>query len=346
MRIFKSLATHSLLRRQIKATLPGDRRSRAKALVCAIKGINGEILDSCFNTIHLGSRIHVKQQREDAMSAEQESFNLALFLKDYGGHLLGILALVQVWLIAVWKRFFTRGRLDVHPTAAIEVGFSNFGPTIALLGTLRAQNHDVFVRRMRVQVVRLRDQAQHTFGWRAFRSSTISLNPTAPPVLEVAGSFLVTPGTPRQYNVFFASEGFAAEYQAHVQPLRDTWLAFLDTELRKVDEALTGQIARVLENPALSSELFTDFGRAGHGTALHTQLSNGFFWRMGDYELKLFVETASRARSAALRWGFSITEKEENDLRLNAIGIIRELCYLPVVYNFAYKAYVPLGPAA
>ena len=279
------------------------------------------------------------------MSTEQESFDLAMFLKDYGGHLLGILALAQVWLIAVWQRFFTRGKLDVYPTAAIEIGFSNFGPTIALLGTLRAQHRDVFVQRMRIRVARLRDQAQHTFGWRAFRSSTISLNPTAPPPLEVASSFLVTPGAPRQYNVFFAAEGFAAEYQAYVQPLRDAWLGFLETELRKVDEALAGQIARVLENPTLSSQLFADFGRAGHGTALHTQLSNGFFWRAGDYELELFVETAGRARST-LRWGFSVTEKEEKDLRLNAIGIIRELCYLPVVWNFAYKDYVPLEAAA
>lgn len=69
----------------------------------------------------------------------------------------------------------------MHPTASIEVGFSNFGPTISLVGTIRAQYHDVFVDRMSVRVIRLRDQAQHVFGWRAFRSNSILVNPTAAP---------------------------------------------------------------------------------------------------------------------------------------------------------------------
>lgn len=274
------------------------------------------------------------------MAAEQDPINLAQFLKDYGGHILGALGLVQVWLIALWNHFISKGKLEIHPTATIEMGFSSFGPTVSLLGTLRAHERDVFVRRMRVRVVRLRDRAEHTFNWRAFRPNTISLNPTASPTFEIAGSFLVTPGTPRQYNVFFASERFSSQYQAHVQPLRDTWQTFLEAQLRKVDEALVGQIGRVLENPAFASELFNQFIHDGHATQLHASVSNDFFWHAGDYDLEFGVETAGRAQSLTQRWRFTLSEKEEQDLRLNVVGIIRELCYLPVTYNFAYKDYV------
>ena len=65
------------------------------------------------------------------------------FFRDFGGHVLGFLALAQVWLIAIWRKAFRNGTLVVYETASIEVGFSAFGATVTLLGTLRAEKHDV-----------------------------------------------------------------------------------------------------------------------------------------------------------------------------------------------------------
>lgn len=261
-------------------------------------------------------------------------------LKDYGGHILGFLGLAQVWVIAFWRRFFSRGRLAVYETAAIEIGFSAFGPTVNLLGTLRARDKDVFVQRMRVRVVRAHDRAEHTFTWRAFRPSTVTLGAGAPLALEVAGSFLVSTAAPRQYNVFFASAVFAAQYEPQIQPLRDAWRAFLEEQLRRanVDPAL--QLPRLLENPALLADQFNEFIRAGHATGLHAAISNGFFWHAGDYHLDFMIDTESQAEATSRRWRFTISAQDEQNLRLNVVTLIRELCYLPVVYNFAYKEYV------
>jgi hypothetical protein len=146
------------------------------------------------------------------MADQQSGLTIAAFLKDYGGHILAALALLQIWAIALWRRFVSRGVVHIYPTASIEIGFSSYGPTVGLLGTLRAQGRDVFVRRMRDHVVRLRDRAEHHFNWRAFRPHVIPLVPTAPQTLEIASSFLVTAQAPRQYNVFFASESFAGDY--------------------------------------------------------------------------------------------------------------------------------------
>ena len=61
-------------------------------------------------------------------------------LEDYGAHIIGFVALIQVWLIALYKQFVSRGKLTVYETASIEIGFSAFGPTVTLLGTLRASD--------------------------------------------------------------------------------------------------------------------------------------------------------------------------------------------------------------
>lgn len=259
--------------------------------------------------------------------------------RDYGGHILGFLGLAQVWVIALWRRFVSRAKLEVHPTANIEIGFSGFGPTVTLLGTLRAREKGVFVREMRVRVVRDRNRAEHEFTWRAFRPSSISIGAQAQQTLEIASSFLVSPESPHRYNVFFASAAFASEYQSDVQPLRDEWQRFVEQKIRQVNPNLVGQIGRVLENPALSSQLFSEFNTAGHATDLHARLSNHFFWHAGTYRLHFTAETDGRLGPVARSWRFELTPAEESALRLNIIAVIRELCFLPVVYNFAYKPY-------
>ena len=260
-------------------------------------------------------------------------------LRDYGAHIIGFVALIQVWLIALYKQLFSRGKLAVYETASIEIGFSGFGPTVTLLGTLRASDKDVFIRRMKVRVVRGTDKAEHTFSWRAFRPNNITLGATEPQSLEIAGSFLVSTAAPRLYNVFFASEAFASQYEAHVQPIRDGWYAFVQTKLREMDEALVGHVGSVLENPGLSATLFNEFTDGGNATALHTDVSNEFFWHAGDYELAFEIETDRTGETIRKKWTFSISPKEEQDLRLNIVILVRELCYLPVTYYVAYKKY-------
>jgi len=197
-----------------------------------------------------------------------------------------------------------------------------------MLGTLRALNKDVFIKRMKVRVVRTEDKAEHTFTWRAFRSNVYTGAALTPQSLAVAGSFLVNTAAPRQYNVFFASAAFTGQYQSLVQPLRDAWLSFLNAQ-------------NLAPNPAFAADKFTQFIQAGHTTELHTAISNGFFWRSGDYQLEFIIETDSLAKDISRQWRFSISAQDEQALRLNVITLIRELCNLPVTYNFANKEYLP-----
>lgn len=82
-------------------------------------------------------------------------------------------------------------------------------------------------------------------------------------------------------------------------------------------------MARILENSALSAELFAQFIQAGHPTAVHTAMSSRFFWHAGPYELFLDVETEGQAEPLAGHWNFILTDEDEQYLRGNTPTIIR-----------------------
>lgn len=269
------------------------------------------------------------------MNTENTTIDIATFLKDYGGHILAFIALIQVWLIAFWKNFIVNPTANIYPTASIEVGFSNFGPTIALLGTLRAEKGDIFINKMQVRVVRLRDKAEHIFSWRAFRPNEIATNLSTNIQLHIASGFLITPKAPKQYHVFFASDSFSSEYQEHIQPLRESWIAFAERTAAQPDENITNQIAKSKET---TSEVFSKFISSGKATSFYNKISNDFFWHTGKYKIIFTVENDGR-HPIANEWEITITEKDERDLRLNTITIVQELCGLPVNYNFSYKEY-------
>lgn len=68
--------------------------------------------------------------------------------------------IVQVRLIALWKRYMKKGQINLYETGTVEIGYSTFGPTIGINGTLRAWNKDVFVRSIDLMVVREKDKSQ------------------------------------------------------------------------------------------------------------------------------------------------------------------------------------------
>lgn len=132
-----------------------------------------------------------------------DSNGLVAFLRDYGTLVLAAFAVVQVWLIAVWKHFVLSGRLGIFKTGRLEVGYSTFGPTVALNGTLRAERKTLFVREISLTVTRERDGSSHRFEWTAFRSTQLRIGSSDPVTLELPAGFNVSPEQPYRYHIFF-----------------------------------------------------------------------------------------------------------------------------------------------
>jgi len=63
-------------------------------------------------------------------------------LSKYGTLIVAIIALIQPWVVYLWKKFVRKGEIKLYPTGSIEVGYSSYGPTIGLHGTFRCLNQD------------------------------------------------------------------------------------------------------------------------------------------------------------------------------------------------------------
>ncbi len=66
--------------------------------------------------------------------------------------IIAVTALVQPWFIALWKKFFRSPKIEIYPSGSLEIGYSDYGTTIGLHGTLRAPHGDVFVKSLRLQL--------------------------------------------------------------------------------------------------------------------------------------------------------------------------------------------------
>lgn len=95
-------------------------------------------------------------------------------LRTWGSLIVAVVALAQPWAFAFYRRFFRPGQVDIYETGNIEIGFSGFGPTIGLYGTLRALNRESFARSIDLRLVRLKDRAEHRFSWALLRSEKLS----------------------------------------------------------------------------------------------------------------------------------------------------------------------------
>ena len=258
------------------------------------------------------------------------------FLKDYGAHLLGFVALAQVWVIALWKKYLRKSTVEIHPAGTIEIGFGNFGPSISLLGTLRVRSRDVFVDEMRVQVTRMKDKAEKTLYWKAFRSNTISLTMNISESVEIARSFSVTTDIPREYNVFLASTDFASNYLAKIPHLRNAWRTFVTNTVQQNDPNL---LSAALQDPNISGQFFEKFMSQNLAAELYELLNNDFFWHASEYRIDLTISCTNPTPDVATSWMLTLNEQDEKDLRLNIVSLIRELVYLPPWYSVANKNY-------
>ncbi len=255
-----------------------------------------------------------------------------------GPWVVSILALVQVWVIGVYK-WLRKGKIDIYETGNIEIGFAGFGPSVSLLGTLRARHKDVFVQRMIVRVVRVKDKAQYELAWQAFRPSQLSLTGQQGQEFEIASSFLVTPAHPHKYSIFFADTRFLSDVRPTLTSMTEKWHAFVRDRMSRLPEGQSSSPPNVMSNLALANPIFDEFSKTGSATDAFAALEHAFYWNAGEYALTLSIDVADVRHPIEKTWRFSLSDEDTRTLRPNAIGIIRAACGITNWFSFAYPQY-------
>lgn len=249
------------------------------------------------------------------------------WLKDsFVANVIALAALAQPWIYWVWKKYFRTGRIDIHETAKVEVGYSGLGATIALYGTLRSVHEDEFVRSIELLVTRIPDNMQRRYEWLAFRPATIVIGGPGQTELEIASGFMLLTSQPRKYNIIFVDPVFQAQVISVTQVVRTAWATFV------AQNGVSG---------ANINALFHQFRMTPDHVTAYTALDRMLDWRPVEYAVDVRVNTANPENTFSRRLGFALTAQDVANLRSNCFRIIEESCGIPTTgpYSFAYCDY-------
>lgn len=268
---------------------------------------------------------------------------LVNFLKSWGTLILALVALIQPWLVALYRRFFRQAQLDIYETGDVEIGFSHFGPTIGLHGTLRTVNRDSFVRSINLRLTRYKDRAEHQFSWGVFRSDKLSLASGQDTTFQLCSGFMLTLNSPFPYNIQFWDRDVQEEIRPHLQSLRSAWAqAFLNAGGSQLLEAGVDLAAVSTELQAATRSLYSTFSTRTEHVEAFSSLGRLCYWEPGRYRVRMNVDTARPDRTHSQTWDFDLSQADVEALRLNIIKILQECCgQVFGVYNFAYPKYQP-----
>jgi hypothetical protein len=251
--------------------------------------------------------------------------SLVPFLKGWGSLIVATIALIQPWALALFRRLFRRGTIDIYPSLRMEIGYAGLGPTVGLTGTLRAVHKDHFVESIQLSVTKQKDDSHHEFDWILFRAGkfAIGVGGGSEVTAELISSFMLTTAQPYRYNVLFQDAATQGEMRRHIEHIQAEWTK-----------------ARTAAGPETAADaVFDALVKQGTFTESYTALDRLMYWEAGKYTLVILVNTARPEQAIIDEWQFELTEDDIKTLRLNPFLVVRETCGLAVTYNFAYPDY-------
>jgi hypothetical protein len=276
--------------------------------------------------------------RPGAGGPKSQMDQLGTLFKDYGTLALAVIALLQPRGAYVWKKAFRPGAIDIYETGTIEVGYSGFGPTIGLVGTLRARDRELFVRAASIEIERDADHARHGFEWAAFRTTRNIIGRPIETSFSVPVGFMLTPTQPNRYNIFFNDLRFQTERLVPIaQPLQAAWLAAVAATLGANNaNATAAQVAQA------KTQTYPGFQNSNAHVHAVTRIGQEFYWAAGWYRLTLRTQTARPDLTFERSWRFQLTDAHSQALRRNSSKIAQEVCEQNVgQYEFAFAQYHP-----
>lgn len=227
--------------------------------------------------------------------------------------------------------------IDFYPHSKIEVGFFDFGPTIAMQFTIRGRGGNQLINSICLELTRTRDGATYNYNWGVFRNISASLHGTKleeSVKAELATAFLLPKDGSQILNVQFQDS--------------TTQQRFLDDALQlktKFEDFIKEEKLPVTTPPQIVSaqDLFRK-NTTNNDLVLkaYTKLGKEFYWEEGEYKIILSITTDKPRKVFRKRFNFFLSSQEVARLDLNRIGLIQTAMLQESSANFAYPSMSPV----
>jgi hypothetical protein len=262
------------------------------------------------------------------------------FAKTYGTLILSIYGVLQVWAIALWKKFFRVGKITIFETSVIEIGLSNFGPTVSLNGTLQALRKDVFVREIGLSLTSETNSGETLLEWTALRSPQIKIGDPMATTVELPSGVNVRTDQPLRYQIVFSKRRILIQINQQLNLVVNEWKQNVTSKQNRIGKLKASGVA----DETITEQIFSEFlASSASVKSFLEQHSAVNWWRPGRYRMRMIVKTASPDRTFPKVWDFVLDEAACQGLRGNSEATLRELCLGTVQYFFAYPEYLPVN---
>jgi hypothetical protein len=269
-----------------------------------------------------------------------EEDSVIKFLKTYGTLIIAVYGVIQIWLVALYKKF-RKGKISIYKTGFLELGYSSFGPTIAINGTLRAENKDVFVKEIIINVTKHGDSSNRKFEWTTFRPTQIKVDLTSPfgqqLMFEIPSSFNVLVNQPFRYHIFFSDRETQSLFAPYLHTVIKDWetnnfLKSIDTIFKEA-RSVTKDIGESAYKDFLSNnKTWKD---------AYDFMKKEFYWTPGKYSMRMIVKSSSPDKTYEdSPRSFYVDELTSRQLETNVEVVLKDICLKKnESYFFGYLKY-------
>lgn len=234
---------------------------------------------------------------------------------------VALIALAQPWVLFFWKKYFRKSKIEFHETAKLEIGFSNLGPAIGIIGTYRAIYGDVFVKSVEATIIKNKNKSQYDFTWLAFRSIILNVANLAPLHIELPSGFLVRQDKPVTLNILLNDKSTYQEITDTMNTHLGKFLDFERVHFKDYPGYEDADDPRTLI-PLTQKKEFTDrFSNDGLGVDAYSKIDRCFYWDPGEYCLRLKVFSSDPDVVFEKMFRFVISEEDSRAIKLNVVRI-------------------------
>ena len=236
---------------------------------------------------------------------------------------VALVALFRPELFALIKKYFED--LRFYKAGRIEIGFSDFGPTLGMQGTFRSFTSDQFIEDMSLTLTRTRDSATYRYAWLAFREINL-VNPQNTKI-DVASPFLVRISECKPINILFSDTSTKNRFEEKLLKLRTDFENFMRSKAYSYEDQASIQM-HINEfrtsNPSIDLDSYED-------------INDNFYWESGSYLIEISIKVDKKIYKS--RYRFSLNPSQVNNLKLNSVAILQAAMYGEPKYNFAHPEY-------
>lgn len=257
------------------------------------------------------------------------------FILKHWTSIVATVALLQPWVIALLKKIFKKGKIDIFQSGTIEIGYSSFfGSTVGLNGTLRCVNQDLFVESINLEIIKQKDSSKHFFDWGLFRSQRLTLKGEEAE-LELPYGLMLNTTQPKRFNILFIDQNSREEMQTILRKVSEEWSKTISKEI---------QAGIASNDTIISKKYYDEFSKSGTHVDAFSKLDRLCYWEPGEYLLVFKVQATKPNHTTEKSWKFRLTDDDVRSIRLNVVKILQDTCVVPSYgqYFFAYARYEEL----